>query len=443
MDELGGPRVFTLPDLGEGLTEAVLLKWRVMVGDVVNVDEPIVELESAKAVVDLPCPYFGVVETVHAPEGALVEVGSPLITVREPSGAIPSQLGPDGAEQRALVGFGPPAPEIRPGLAPLALAPLAPSVSSAPRAPAVAGPGAADAPRVISPVVRRLARAARVDLAAVVPTGVGGVVRRADVEWVIRAGTGGPDVAAPAPTRTPAPKQLPAADPGLVRVPIAGRHRAMAERMARSRREIPEATAWRDVDATGFLLARQAINRRNPERPVSVLGLLARFCVAGLKRHPELNATVDAERNEIIRFPYIHLGFAIAAEAGLVVPVVRNAETMTASQLSASVRALTDRARDGAPRASEVTGGTFTINNHGALGTDGASPIINFPEVAQLAVGRMLERPWAVGGQLAVRTVTQLTVTFDHRVCDGRPVSGFLDFLASCVEEPVAMLDEL
>jgi pyruvate dehydrogenase E2 component (dihydrolipoamide acetyltransferase) len=217
----------------------------------------------------------------------------------------------------------------------------------------------------------------------------------------------------------------------------------VAERMVRSRREIPEATAWRDVDFTDLLAARETINAGSRDRPVSVPGLLARICVAGLARHPELNATVDTERGEIVQYRSVNLGFAIAGARGLVVPVIRNAETMPAPVLSERLRELTSRASAGSLTPTELTAGTFTINNHGALGTDGAVPIINHPEVAQLAVGRIAERPWVVDGEIRPRRVAQLTVAFDHRACDGAPVAGFITFLARCVEQPLLMISEL
>jgi 2-oxoisovalerate dehydrogenase E2 component (dihydrolipoyl transacylase) len=213
--------------------------------------------------------------------------------------------------------------------------------------------------------------------------------------------------------------------------------------MSQSRREIPEATTWLDVDATGLLEAREYINTHSPEPQVGILGLIARFCVAGLVRHRELNAYLDTELGEIVRFPHIHLGIAAQTDRGLLVPVIRNAERMSAAQLTVELRALTVRAREGTLAPGELVGSTFTLNNHGVLGTDGATPIINFPEAAQLGIGRIIDKPWVVDGQLCVRKVTQLTLAFDHRVCDGGPASGFLRFMAQCLQRPLAMLGEL
>ncbi|MBL7500395.1 2-oxo acid dehydrogenase subunit E2 [Frankia sp. CNm7] len=516
-----GVAEFALPDLGEGLTDAVVVRWLVEVGEPVEIDQPIVEVESAKALVEIPCPYAGIVESRHGRAGEVLAVGSPLVRVRERTGTVtgpsagsasvgapgparpqaafsaplagdlPRQ--PPAAGGPALVGFGPAAVEpaqaagvarwrrrtprigghqpalgiprpngaatsddvvtsngtraldgaVRPTVA--AVVPA----GRAGRADAADSASAAVAPRVISPVVRRLAQTAGLDLGEVPATGAGGVVRRADVEHALAAARRAehrpppsPDPVASDPVTSDPVTSDPVTSPTVHRVPLATR-RVVVERMVRSRREIPEATAWRDVDFTDLLAARDAINALNPDRPVSVPGLLARICVAGLARHPELNATVDTERDEIIRYPSVHLGFAIAGAAGLVVPVVRNADAMTAPRLTERLSELTTRARDRALTPAELTGGTFTINNHGALGTDGAVPIINHPEVAQLAVGRIAERPWVVNGEIHPRKVAQLTVAFDHRACDGSPVAGFITFLAHCVEQPLTMIAEL
>ena len=426
-----GSVVFTLPDLGEGLVDAVVTRWLVAEGDLVAVDQPVVEVESAKAAVEIPSPHGGTVDALYGQAGQTVPVGAPLLRLRLPAGAEPP------APVRSLVGFG--------------------VAAQAPPTPGP-GPGPAEAPLVISPLVRRMARTARLDLAALTPTGAGGILRRADVEAALRA----------QPVDPPAPPRVdPAADPvdlpdpaypaypvdpaypvgpardGTVRVPLRGTRKLIAERMARSHAEIPDATAWRDVDANPLLAARDAINERWPERRVSVLGLLGRFCATGLTRYPELNARVDTRSNEIVRYRRIDLGFAMAAESGLVVPVIRDAGSLPAYALSAALRDLADRARGGRLAPEELRGGTFTINNHGALGTDGASPIINYPEAAQLAIGRLAERPWVVDGEVRPRTIVQLTVAFDHRVCDGGPVAGLIGFLARCVEDPLAALAEL
>jgi pyruvate dehydrogenase E2 component (dihydrolipoamide acetyltransferase) len=212
--------------------------------------------------------------------------------------------------------------------------------------------------------------------------------------------------------------------------------------MARSRREIPEATCWVDADATELLNARAAMNDAAGPK-VSLLALLARICTAALARYPELNATVDTEAREIVRLDRVHLGFAAQTERGLVVPVVRDASERDAEGLSAEFGRLTEAARAGTLTPAELTGGTFTLNNYGVFGVDGSTPIINHPEAAMLGVGRITPKPWVHQGELAVRHVVQLSLTFDHRVCDGGTAGGFLRYVADCVERPAVLLRTL
>jgi pyruvate dehydrogenase E2 component (dihydrolipoamide acetyltransferase) len=273
---------------------------------------------------------------------------------------------------------------------------------------------AAGAPLVISPLVRKLAKDNGIDVAALTPTGSHGVLLRRDVEQAVAHAT---------------------PDDAVTRIPLTGLRRTVAEKLSRSRREIPDATTWVDVDATALLQARADL--KATERPISLLALLARFCVAGLHSFPELNSTVDTE---IIQHHNVHLGFAAQTDRGLMVPVVHDAHRMTTEELDAALARLTALARTGGLPPSALTGGTFTLNNYGVFGVDGSTPIINHPEAALLGVGRIVDKPWAVGGALAVRKVTQLSLTFDHRVCDGGVAAGFLRFVADCVENPTVLL---
>jgi pyruvate dehydrogenase E2 component (dihydrolipoamide acetyltransferase) len=191
------------------------------------------------------------------------------------------------------------------------------------------------------------------------------------------------------------------------------------------------------------MAAKDAIRAADPEAGIGVLALMARIVVAGLRRFPELNARVDTEREEIVQLGRIHLGFAAQSPRGLVVPVVHDAGSMTTAELAGALRELTDLARRGALTPAQMTGGTFTLNNYGVFGVDGSTPILNHPEAAMLGVGRIIDRPWAHQGQLALRKVTQLSFTFDHRVCDGGTAGGFLRFVADGVERPVALLAAL
>lgn len=225
-------------------------------------------------------------------------------------------------------------------------------------------------------------------------------------------------------------------------MPLKGLRGVVAEKLSRSRREIPDATCWVDADATELMAARAAMNAVGGPK-ISVLALLARICTAALAKYPELNSTVDLAANEIVRLPSVHLGFAAQTERGLVVPVVRDAQTRNPESLSAEFARLTEVARAGKLAPADLTGGTFTLNNYGVFGVDGSTPIINHPEAAMLGVGRIMAKPWVHQGELAVRQVVQLSLTFDHRVCDGGTAGGFLRYVADCVESPAVLLRSL
>ncbi|WDM11285.1 2-oxo acid dehydrogenase subunit E2 [Streptomyces lavenduligriseus] len=469
---------FKLPDLGEGLTEAEIVRWLVQVGDVVAVDQPVVEVETAKAMVEVPCPYGGVVTARFGEEGAELPVGAPLLTVAvgEPE---------DGTEGsgNVLVGYGTQAPAARrrrvragtaavdgqarrPGTADAApharvaappqtagTAPVSgPTAAPAPAPPPTATPAPAGGPvPVISPLVRKLARDNDLDLRQLTGSGPDGLILRADVENALRTRTAPADTAAGQAVRTPAgtaggqagaaPATAPRAEGG-VRIPLKGVRGAVADKLSRSRREIPDATCWVDADATGLMRARAAMNATSGPK-ISLLALLARICTAALARFPELNSTVDTDAREIVRLDRVHLGFAAQTDRGLVVPVVRDAHTRDAESLTAEFARLTEAARTGTLTPGELTGGTFTLNNYGVFGVDGSTPIVNHPEAAMLGVGRIVPKPWVHEGELAVRQVVQLSLTFDHRVCDGGTAGGFLRYVADCVEQPAVLLRTL
>ncbi|MGW4109094.1 dihydrolipoamide acetyltransferase family protein, partial [Streptomyces sp. NPDC004976] len=244
------------------------------------------------------------------------------------------------------------------------------------------------------------------------------------------------------PTGTTAPA-VPTGTTAVTRVPLKGIRGAVADKLSRSRTEIPDATCWVDADATELMRARAAMNAAGGGPKISVLALLARICTAALARFPELNSSVDTGAREIVRYEGVHLGFAAQTDRGLVVPVVRDAHTRDAESLTAEFARLTEAARAGTLTPAELTGGTFTLNNYGVFGVDGSTPIINHPEAAMLGVGRIVPRPWVHEGELAVRQVVQLSFTFDHRVCDGGTAGGFLRYVADCVEQPAVLLRTL
>ncbi|GLU46226.1 dihydrolipoamide acetyltransferase family protein [Nocardiopsis ansamitocini] len=461
----GAVRAFALPDLGEGLTEAEIVRWLVSPGDTVTIDQPVAEVETAKAVVEVPCPYAGRVAELHGAEGATVDVGASLISIDTTASAAPAGFGEPGVvvpEARSggsaepggdgddaapgasgsgavLVGYGTSEGGRRSRRAARAF------VADEPRTTASKASSAPPAgPRtrrpVVSPLVRRIAREQGVDVAGLDGSGPNGLVLRRDVEAVLAYRRGAADAErSPGSSRSQAYAKRPEPE----RIPIRGTRRVMADRLSRSRREIPEATVWVDVDAGGLLAARASLNAAAPERPVSLLALLARFCVAGLRRFPALNARVDGERSEILRFSQINLGFAARTPRGLAVPVLHGAHDLTTRDLSAALGGLTGAARSGTLTPGQLNGGTFTVNNYGVFGVDGSAAIINHPEAAILGMGRIMERPWVVDGSLAVRPVTELTLAFDHRVCDGEEAGGFLRFVADCVERPELLLGEV
>ena len=225
-------------------------------------------------------------------------------------------------------------------------------------------------------------------------------------------------------------------------IPLKGIRKAIATSLTRSRAEIPEATTWVDVDATDLLNLRATLSDTGRRAP-SLLAMVARFTAAGLRRFPELNALVDVDRQEIVHLDGVNLGIAVQTDRGLLVPAVRDAHRRSARELDTEIRRVVQCARDGSLSASELSCGSFTLNNYGVLGVDGSVAIINFPEVAILGIGRVLERPWVVEGQIMVRSILQLSLVFDHRVCDGGTAAGFLRFVADAIEAPAAAVVDL
>ena len=473
------PQVFLLPDLGEGLTEAELVNWLVAVGDEIRVDQPIAEVETAKSMVEVPSPYAGTVAVLHGEPGQTLDVGKPLISVT-PAGASGS-AGSDSSspaaaaaevyreEEKAgsgnvLIGYGTPGGH---GVARRTRAPRRPAmeVSAAEKAAddllltRTRVPGKLGA--VISPLVRRMARDHGVDLGELQGSGTSGLIMRRDVEALIK-----PAPAAERPAAQPVESSaqpvetsLPASDSGTDartglrvsgRTPVRGVRKAVAANMSRSRSEIPEATVWVDVDATALVELRASLKKADPHHTPGLLAFIARFVTAGLKKFPELNTrivttedTAGGASQEIVAFDGVNLGFAAQTDRGLMVPSVRNADKLNARELDAEIRRLTAVVRDGKATPAELGSGTFTLNNYGVFGVDGSAAIINHPEVGILGVGRIIDKPWGVGGELAVRKVTELTLTFDHRVCDGGTAGGFLRYVADAIENPGSVLADL
>ncbi|WP_209324520.1 dihydrolipoamide acetyltransferase family protein [Brevibacterium renqingii] len=412
-----GTREFILPDLGEGLTEAELISWKVAVGDEVHVDQMVVEVESAKSVVELPCPYAGRIISLHAAAGDTVTAGQVLFSVAE------AETESGGAN---LIGYGTSEPKTRS---------TRNRSFGAKRAPELVSP-------VSSPLVRRLAKDHGISAKHLPGSGPGGVVTRADVLTAIESGTSQPQMPTGSGTAPAGEPAAAAAGDRDTRTPITGLRKVVSERLSKSRQEIPEATIWLDVDATELLATKRVLEERTGEK-YSLLSLVARFVIAGLRKFPILNSSIDTAAGEIVTHGDINLGLAAQTPRGLMVPVVHGADGMSLRQLRDSVAATVDKAGTGRFDPAELTGGTFTLNNYGVFGVDGSAPIINLPEVAMLGLGRIKERPWVVDGELTVRRVMYLSFVFDHRACDGAEPSEFLTFVADCIENPISLLPEL
>ncbi|WP_032368673.1 dihydrolipoamide acetyltransferase family protein [Rhodococcoides fascians] len=409
-------QVFLLPDLGEGLTEAEIVEWKVKPGDTVTIDQVVVEVETAKASVEVPCPFEGVVGELHAAEGTSLAVGAPLISIT--GGAVadtPAAHERYREEERAgsgnvLIGYGT-------GHGP---------TGRRRRASHVSGNSTqttnfhSHAPKVLSPIVRSMALQGGLDLASIDVAGSHGVITRADVERALSSSTTSAE--------------------GVTRIPITGIRKTIADKLSRSRAEIPEATVWVDVDATALLQARRDLDASIDGVKVTLLAVLAKLTMIALAKFPELNSTVDTAAGEILRYENVGLGIAAQTDRGLMVPVVPQADKADLKELSERLAELTELARTGSLPAARLSGGTFTLNNYGVFGVDGSAAIINHPEAAILGIGRIIDRPWVVDGQLAVRKVAQLSLAFDHRVCDGGVAGGFLRTVADFVENPVVAL---
>jgi pyruvate dehydrogenase E2 component (dihydrolipoamide acetyltransferase) len=486
-------QVFLLPDLGEGLTEAELVNWLVAVGDEIRVDQPVAEVETAKSMVEVPSPYAGTVAVLHGEPGQTLDVGKPLISVT-PTGSpavAPVETEPVEApvaepaetsapdtyreEEKAgsgnvLIGYGTPGGQ---GVArrsrPRKLSVVEPAesrdagqVSEAEKAAddllllRTRVPGKLGA--VISPLVRRMARDHGVDLGAVQGSGASGLIMRRDLEAVIKPSGEEPSTQEPPVVARPVSIETTTDGDTDIRTGLAiigrtavrGVRKAVAANMSRSRSEIPEATVWVDVDATALVEMRAALKKSDPHNTPGLLAFIARFVTAGLRKYPELNTrivitedTAGGEMQEIVAFDGVNLGFAAQTEHGLMVPSVRNADKLSARELDAEIRRLTAIVREGKATPAELGSGTFTLNNYGVFGVDGSAAIINHPEVGILGVGRIIDKPWVVNGELAVRKVTELTLTFDHRVCDGATAGGFLRYVADAMETPGSVMADL
>ncbi|MFQ6170777.1 dihydrolipoamide acetyltransferase family protein [Oryzobacter sp. R7] len=485
-------REFRLPDPGEGLTEADIVTWHVKVGDVVKVNDIVVEIETAKSLVELPVPFAGTVSALLVEEGSTVEVGTPIIAVEDGQGggaaapaggsgaeatapAASSADAPPAAEQveegliggttstgrtAVLVGYGVKqteakrrprkgsdvpvevdAPDLKAeanevAIEPLELAPEGLATdggsTSTNRAILTRGEGAR---ALAKPPVRKLAKDLGVDLGSVAPSGPGGVVTRADVE-AHASGAAAPAATAAAPAAlVPGERET--------RVPVKGVRKMTAQAMVGSAFTAPHVTEWVTVDVTATMELVDRLKKDKEFRDVKVTPLLVlakAMCVA-VRRNPEINASWDEGAQEIVLKHYVNLGIAAATPRGLVVPNVKDADRMSMRELAEAIGALTATAREGRTQPAEMSGGTITITNVGVFGVDAGTPILNPGEAAILAFGAVNRRPWVVTGadgseSIEPRWVTTLALSFDHRLVDGELGSRYLADVAALLNDP-------
>jgi pyruvate dehydrogenase E2 component (dihydrolipoamide acetyltransferase) len=445
---------FRLPDLGEGLPEAEIVAWLVAEGDTVTLNQTIAEVETAKAVVELPSPHAGKITKLHAAAGDVVEVGSVLISfdlggdsVPTPAPAAEPQQSEESAKAEPnLVGYGAaPRGSARPQRRSRAVAgrPAASDTAVLEAAPhdaiQVAHERPLERPRS-TPPVRLFAKQLGIDLALVEASGANGIISRADVEAYAQRVGATPVTAAPAPEpeflpelRTPA-----ATGERTTRTPIRGVRKHTADAMVRSAFTAPHVTTFLTVDvtATTELIASLKRDRALQEHKIGVMAVAAKAVCLALARHPELNSRWDDAAGEIVQHHYVNLGIAAATGRGLVVPNIRDAQDLTLVELADAIRTLAETARAGKTPPADMMGGTFSITNVGVFGVDAGTPILNPGEAGILALGAVRRQPWEHRGEIALRDVMTLALSFDHRLVDGEQGSRFMVEVADVLREP-------
>ena len=403
--------IFHLPDAGEGLTEAEIVRWLVEPGDSVSVNQMVVEIETAKATVELPIPWAGVVSEIHEEIGAIVPVGARVISIETQA---QSQRDP------VLVGYGvkegasltrrmrKQAPTDSPTDSPMELTPNSSRVTA-------------------KPLVRKFAKDKGIDLSTLIGTGPKGEVTREDVQAALGGGVVPPSVSH---------------DHAGERIPVRGVQRLMAEAMVASAFTAPHVTEWVEVDMSRTLEVVDKIKTRSNER-ITPFVLVSAALIRAAQKYPRINSSwIDTKEGaDVLIHPNIHLGFATDTSKGLLVPVVRNANADNPIALSASITTQMNKARDGSASPSDLTGGTITVTNVGVFGVDGGTPIITPGQAAILAMGRIIHKPWVVDDSIVIRPIMQLTFSFDHRIIDGALGSRALASVASYLADPA--LDEL
>jgi len=432
-------RDFKLPDLGEGLTEAEVVRWLVHEGDAITLNQPIVEVETAKAMVEIPAPFAGTILKLHAREGDSVDVGAPLLKI-DTGGGVAETAGNGAARdaqdnrQPTLVGPGERQQARRRRLT------AAHGGSSGPGRAATAAPP--DTRPRATPPVRKYAKERGVDLEQVAGSGKDGRITREDVERAVAPATA---AAAPVPGELPEAEPLPALRPARERteqrVPVRGTRKQIAAAMVASKFSIPHVTEFLTVDASALMALREQLRglRAAAEVKVTPLAIMARTVCAALREYPLMNSSWDEDASEIVVKGYVNLGIATDTDSGLLVPNVKDADTLGVLDLAAEIARVSTLARERRATVEDLTGGTITITNVGGFGVETGTPVINKPECAIIATGLIAPRPWVVDGQLAVRQIMTVSVSFDHRIVDGAYAARFLAHLGGLLERPVLL----
>ena len=398
---------FKLPDLGEGVTEAEIDRWLVKEGDTVAEDDSLVELITDKATAEIPSPYAGKVTKIHHQAGEVVPVGSVLITIGD-AGAVPAPPAAPSqakkaapAETRTTTDTVPPVEPVRSGN----------------------GNRSVGGKVKAMPPVRKLARDLGIDISALIGSGPGGRILRVDVEAASSGSVGNIG------TRVPSS--------GERRVPIKGVRRLIAEKMLQAHRTIPPVTHVEECDVTELEKLRAILHSRNPDAPkIPYLPFVVKAVVSSLQKYPELNSSLDDDAQEIVYYSRYDIGIATDTPQGLLVPVVKGADAMNIAEIAAEIRRLATAAQSGKVKADELKGATFTITSPGKFAGLMATPIISYPQAAIVGVHHAVDRPWVVDGQISIRKIMNIGVTFDHRVLDGLTAAKFNQEIVTLLEHP-------
>ncbi|MBX3093890.1 MAG: 2-oxo acid dehydrogenase subunit E2 [Cryobacterium sp.] len=449
---------FALPDLGEGLTESELVSWHVAVGDTVTLNQPIAEVETAKALVELPSPFAGVITALLAEPGTTVLVGAPILQIKvegeEPDAAAAVAADAPAEREPVLVGYGPkveggakPTRRARKGRA--GVEPEAGTASGAgvasegEKSPSPYGSSArletsAAKERTRStPPVRKLARDLGVDLESLTGTGADGLVTREDVE---RAAAGGAPKAAGIPAARAVPSATVQGD--VTRIPVAGVRKHTAAAMVQSAFTAPHASEFLTIDVTETLELIDSLRELPAFRGIrlNLLGILAKAMCLAIVRTPEVNARWDEQAQEIIQYHYVNLGIAAATPRGLMVPNIKNAHALDLAGVAQELSSLVATAKEGKSSPAELSGGTISITNIGVFGIDAGTPILPPGEALILALGAVRRLPWEHRGEIALRSILTLSISFDHRLVDGEQASRFLADVGAILSKPAALL---